>query len=106
MEDERARDLMHVAHVSLSRELRGGIPVLASNVGGIPETVRIAHNGLLLEPDSSDAIVEAVERCLDDPGLLREMGCNALRDSSRFTPAAMPQQYFSLYRGIDPASRG
>lgn len=46
-----------------------GIPVIASNTGGIPEIVQHGKNGLLTEPGSSLALQQAVTRLLEDPGL-------------------------------------
>ncbi|MUV86838.1 glycosyltransferase [Natronomonas sp. CBA1123] len=49
-------------------------PVLASNVGGIPEMVADGETGELLEPKDPDALAAAIDRLLDDPDRLREMG--------------------------------
>jgi glycosyltransferase involved in cell wall biosynthesis len=53
--------------------LAAGKAVIASSVGGIPEVIRHQRNGLLIEPGSSDAIVEAVDYILDNPSEARRL---------------------------------
>lgn len=51
-----------------------GVPVVASRVGGLNETIRDGVTGLLVPPGDSDALAEAVIRLLDDVPLRRRMG--------------------------------
>lgn len=46
-----------------------GVPVVASEVSGIPELVADRHNGLLVPADDPRALADAVARLLDDPAL-------------------------------------
>jgi glycosyltransferase involved in cell wall biosynthesis len=46
-----------------------GLPVIATNVGGVATLVRDGENGLLIEPQSVEAIVQAVERVVEDSEL-------------------------------------
>jgi glycosyltransferase involved in cell wall biosynthesis len=50
------------------------VPVVASNVGGIPEAVQDAHTGFLVPPGDAVALAAALERLLDDPGLGSRFG--------------------------------
>ncbi len=47
-----------------------GVPVVASNLGGMRELVRHGENGLLFEVGDSDALAEALLRLRHEPGLL------------------------------------
>jgi len=49
-----------------------GIPMIASNVGGLAEQVVDGENGILVRPGSADAICRAVKTFVDRPELLRE----------------------------------
>ena len=49
-------------------------PVVASQVGGIPEIVEEGRTGYLLNPEDSGAIAERVIRLLQNPELRRRMG--------------------------------
>jgi glycosyltransferase involved in cell wall biosynthesis len=50
------------------------LPVVATNVSGIPEIVRHGHNGLLIEPDDPGALADALVRLIDNPALGAELG--------------------------------
>ena len=51
-----------------------GIPVVATRVGGVPEVCRDGETGLLVEPNDSNALAQAVVRLATDPELRRSMG--------------------------------
>jgi len=51
-----------------------GKPVVASDVGGVSEIVNHEVNGLLVPPQQSDHLAEAIERILSDPLWGKEMG--------------------------------
>ena len=50
------------------------VPVVASNVGGLPDAVRDGETGLLVPPESPDAIAEAVVSLLSDGPRRERMG--------------------------------
>lgn len=50
------------------------VPVVASNVGGLPETVLHGETGLLVPPENSDALADAMIHLLRDVSLVDAMG--------------------------------
>ena len=50
-----------------------GIPVIGSNVGGIPEIVRDGLNGYLFPSGNSAALADRIQELLNDSGLLMQM---------------------------------
>jgi glycosyltransferase involved in cell wall biosynthesis len=50
-----------------------GVPVVATNVGGIPELVRHESNGLLFERGDAEGLASQLRRLLTEPGLLRRL---------------------------------
>ena len=54
-----------------------GKPVVASDVCAIPEAITSEKNGILVPPKSVDALVEAINRLLDDWELGERLGANA-----------------------------
>jgi glycosyltransferase involved in cell wall biosynthesis len=54
-----------------------GIPVVASNLGGMAEVVHHEKNGLLFEPNDSEGLARQLRRLIEEPGLLEKLGENA-----------------------------
>ena len=54
-----------------------GTPVIASNIGGLPELVDDGKSGLLFRPGDADDLAEKMGKMLRDPGKTREMGLYA-----------------------------
>ncbi|WP_068770972.1 glycosyltransferase family 4 protein [Termitidicoccus mucosus] len=59
-----------------------GLPVVAHQVGGVPEAVIDGATGLLAPPDEPDRLVAAFERLIREPALRRRLG-DAGRDWAR-----------------------
>jgi glycosyltransferase involved in cell wall biosynthesis len=53
-----------------------GLPVVASRLQGLPESVLDGETGLLFEPGNSAQLADRLERLLDQPDLAREYGHN------------------------------
>jgi len=60
--------------VALLEAMAAGRPVVATSVGGIPEVVIPGRTGLLVEPESSNALAAAVAELLDSPDQAQRMG--------------------------------
>lgn len=59
---------------SIIEGMRAGLPVVASDVGGVGELVSNGQTGLLVERGDTDALAQALNRMAEDPGLRRAMG--------------------------------
>lgn len=66
--------LMEGLGVSLLQAAACGVPVIASRVGGIPETVRHGENGILAPPGDPVALDEAITALLDAQETRQKMG--------------------------------
>jgi len=62
-----------------------GLPVIATQVGGIPDLIKDGHNGILVEAASSTSLAHAIKRMLDQKALISEMGINAFENSKIFS---------------------
>jgi glycosyltransferase involved in cell wall biosynthesis len=69
-----------------------GVPVVASRVGGIPETVQDRHTGLLAEPGNLEAWIEALSWALEHRAAMRAMAAAGRTDV---------RQRFELGRMLD-----
>ena len=75
-----------------------GLPVIATDVGGANEVIKNDVNGLLIEPDNTDAIHKAVLRLYNDRELLgRISGAGSKSVRERFTARQMVDRHMELY---------
>lgn len=75
-----------------------GRPVVATEIGGIPEVIRHNQTGILVPVHQPDALAGAIDHLIDHPFLREEMGKAAQRDTAiRFSPAKVRDQYLDLY---------
>ena len=54
--------------------MAAGLPVIASNIPGSAELVSDGESGLLVEPASSTALAQAIERLAGDETMRRRLG--------------------------------
>ncbi|MGH9659921.1 MAG: glycosyltransferase family 4 protein, partial [Bryobacteraceae bacterium] len=71
--------------------MSAGVPVIASDTGGLPEIVRHEHTGILTA-NHSGAIAGAIRRLRDNPAFARSLAQSARR---------MVEQQFSVDRMVD-----
>lgn len=57
-----------------------GLPVIATTTGGIPEVITEGKTGLLVKPEDSEALAEAILELLRHPSLARKMGEMACKE--------------------------
>lgn len=103
----RASDLyMHVAKAetfpnTILEAMACGVPVIASNVGGIPEQVDDGVTGLLVQAQNAELIVQSANSLLKDPALRKKMGIAAIQKvQDRFTLKHQVEKYLHWYNEI------
>lgn len=74
-----------------------GVPVVATNVGGVADIVVDGETGLLADRDDEEALVRACCKILLDESIRARMGAAAKsRVAKRFSVDSMAQQYLEL----------
>jgi glycosyltransferase involved in cell wall biosynthesis len=80
--------------------MSAGIPVIASNLGGLPEIVRDRQTGLLVENDAK-AIAAAIRDLLEHPDFARSLAAEARRAVlEQFTVEHMVRRTIEVYRQV------
>ena len=79
---------------TLSELLALGVPPVATNLGSFRDRIVPGENGFLFEPDAH-ALVEAVRRLHDEPGLAASV-------AGRLAAAAPPRSIQDMVRDYDP----
>ena len=84
--------------VSMLEAMACGLPVVASNVGGIPEVVTDGVEGSLVPVEDTEALARALASYVRDPALRRQRGEAArARVETAFSMRAMLAEYGKLY---------
>ncbi len=78
-----------------------GLPIVTTNVGGMPEVVRDGIDGYVVPSRDYKAMADRLERLLDDAQLRRRMGRSARkRVVENFNIDHQIEQFASLYRDV------
>lgn len=75
-----------------------GKPVVASNVGGIPDLVIHGKNGCLVPPGDAQSLSAAISDLIEDPERGRKMGENGKKRAIDYSADSMVQKIDQLYR--------
>lgn len=76
---------MENSPMTIYESFAAGLPVVGSDIGGIPELVDGGVTGLLFEPGNADDLVETLEEATGDVAAIEEMQRNALDWASDHT---------------------
>lgn len=71
------------------------LPIVSTNVGGIKDIV--TNNGLLVEAENMDALVNALGKVIEDKSLREELGNNSFENVQVFDSSIIADQYLKLY---------
>lgn len=78
-----------------------GLPIVATNVGGIPEAVEDGRSGILVKPQDNQAVADAIIKLLEDENLRKEMGRRGRETlEQRFKLERMIKDYENLYESL------
>ena len=83
--------------IAVVEAMAAGLPVIASRVGGITDIIQHNHNGLLIEPESPQAIADAVIKLFTNPGLAQTLTQNARRNTNRYSWQNISEKINQLY---------
>ena len=83
--------------MSIIEAMGTGLPIIASNVGGIPDMIENGMSGLLCEPNS-ESISRVLCQMIQDVVLREKCGKNAVVTAhTKFSARSMAEEYIVLY---------
>ncbi|WP_212749081.1 glycosyltransferase family 4 protein [Marinobacter shengliensis] len=81
--------------------MRAGLPVIASDVGGVGEAVGHGVTGFLVPRDSKPALIESLRRVISDPAIRESMGkAGRQRFEAEFTFDGMLHRTLAVYHHV------
>lgn len=90
---------------SILEAMRAGLPVIASNVGGVGEAVVDGQTGILVPPGDSEALGVAIERLMESAPLRQRMGeAGRQTFNDRFRFETMAAETIALYERVERSS--
>jgi len=87
--------------LAILEAMAAGLPVIATEVGGVRDAVRNGETGLLVPSADPRSLAEAIVRLAEDRDLGRRLAQRAGRDvRERFSSSTMIASYADLYRQL------
>jgi glycosyltransferase involved in cell wall biosynthesis len=87
--------------IAVLEAMAAGLPVIATNVGGIPELVEHERTGYLVPPMDVDALCESLRRVVANPELRSQLGkAGRLRAQRNFSVERMVFEIESIYDAL------
>ncbi len=86
--------------ISILEALASGVPVVSTNVGGIPFLVTHEKNALLVPPAQPEAMAEAVLRVLNNPIQTNHLVDEGEKRASEFTWMKVRERLLPIYRQV------
>lgn len=80
--------------------MASGIPIVSSNLGGIPDIVQDGENGLLAEPRDPDSLARALMKLLKNDELRHEMGEKGRKMVKKYSWDNIAIKTENLYKDI------
>ena len=84
----------------LVEAMAAGKPVVASEVGGIPDLVRHGETGYLVRPADEKALANGIKKLLNDPERAQQMGQRGKEYCRQFSLEAMIEKLDDLYSDL------
>jgi glycosyltransferase involved in cell wall biosynthesis len=78
--------------------MAAGLPLVATEVGGVPDVVTDGETGLLVPPRDPSALAKAIERLAADPELRAAMGAAGRRVAARLSVEECAARHEAAYR--------
>jgi len=77
-----------------------GLPVIATDVGGIPEIIENGVNGFLVKPDAIDNICESILGLYSEGALMEQVAQANIEKAKSYTAVSMADKYVQIYQRI------
>jgi glycosyltransferase involved in cell wall biosynthesis len=73
------------------------LPVIATDVGGIPEVIEHAVNGFIVQPNAIEDMIENILQLYSADDLLQSIGEKNKEKSQAYSVALMSKRYVQIY---------
>jgi glycosyltransferase involved in cell wall biosynthesis len=92
--------LFEALGIAILEAMAAGAPVVATDVGGVPELIKHDASGLLVPPENADALGNSIKLLLASPRESARLGDAGREVAENFRMQGMVARYFSLYEEL------
>jgi glycosyltransferase involved in cell wall biosynthesis len=89
----------------ITEAMASGLPVVATDIAGIPEQVEDGANGYLVPAGDPDALANRLRRLIEDPDRRAQFGAVSRERATQFSVDAMLADLDDVYRDLLSAER-
>ena len=75
-----------------------GLPVIATNISGIPELITHGENGFLFRPGDIESLAIYMKTMMSDAALRKRMGAKSIQYAARFDRDVIAQEWKNIYQ--------
>jgi glycosyltransferase involved in cell wall biosynthesis len=86
--------------ISILEAMAYGLPVISTNVGGIPEIITNGINGCVINPGDKEAIYASLRLFIDSPSLCKEYGNNTMEIVKPYYAKNVIPKLESIYKEL------
>jgi len=80
--------------------MQSNVPIIASDIGGIPDIIQNQKNGILVPVKDSEAIYSAIEQLYKDIELRKKLSNEAFKNIENFSFIKMADRYENIYKEV------
>jgi glycosyltransferase involved in cell wall biosynthesis len=84
----------------VTEAMASGLPVVATDIAGVPEQVEDGENGYLVAPGDPEALADRLDALLDDGELRESFGAAGQKRAERFSSERMLADLDEVYREL------
>jgi glycosyltransferase involved in cell wall biosynthesis len=86
--------------ISVLEALACGVPVVSTNVGGVPYVLEHGRTALLVPPGDDEAMAQAVLRLHDEPALARTLRQSGIAEVGAYAWPVVRERLFEVYASV------